>query len=101
MLYEVITPVPEFAGAMDEEYVAPVNELERALIDIASEILDAKELGLKSNFFQHGGDSIKAIQIASRLHELGYKIGARDILSCTSMDEIAACIVPSTSYNFV
>ncbi|HEX3045600.1 MAG TPA: condensation domain-containing protein, partial [Bacillota bacterium] len=81
---------------MDEEnaieYVAPGNEIERTLVHLAGETLGIPQIGMKHNFFHYGGDSIKAIQIASKLNELGLKIRVRDILSHPVLEEMARCV---------
>jgi aryl carrier-like protein len=47
-------------------------------------------VGVADNFFDLGGDSIKAVQIAARLTARGYRTGARDILRRQTIAELAA-----------
>jgi acyl carrier protein len=58
-------PDPEGTGLKQGEYVAPSTETEKKLVKIWSEVLRAKEeeIGLESDFFALGGDSIKAIRL--------------------------------------
>lgn len=54
------------------EYSAPRNDIEKMLIDIWGSIIGVKNsIGIDDNFFEIGGDSIKAIQIMSRLKQKG------------------------------
>ena len=83
-------PVRQESGAAG--YAAPGNEWERKLLEAASQILSMPDMGMKDNFIYHGGDSIKAIQLAAKLNENGLKIKVRDILSKPVLEEMAACI---------
>jgi amino acid adenylation domain-containing protein len=58
-------PDPEGTGLKQGEYVAPVTETEKKLVKIWSEVLGADEatLSIKADFFDLGGDSIKAIRL--------------------------------------
>lgn len=62
------------------------------LIKIITFILDYPEASLNDNFYSIGGDSIKAIQLMSRLSEVGYKVNMKDILSADCLGEIVECI---------
>ncbi|WP_459870795.1 type I polyketide synthase [Endothiovibrio diazotrophicus] len=55
--------------ALDTEYVAPRNELEREIAAIWQELLGFDEIGIHDSFFRLGGDSLAAIQLGSRLRE--------------------------------
>jgi acyl carrier protein len=48
-------------------FVAPSNETEKAIAAIWQEVLRLREIGVKDNFFQLGGDSLLATQLMSRL----------------------------------
>jgi amino acid adenylation domain-containing protein/non-ribosomal peptide synthase protein (TIGR01720 family) len=58
-------PDPEGTGVQQATYIAPKTETEKKLVKIWSEVLRAKEeeIGLESDFFALGGDSIKAIRL--------------------------------------
>lgn len=51
------------------EYVAPRNETEAKLVVIWEEILGKKNIGIKDNMFESGGDSIMAIKIINKLQK--------------------------------
>ncbi|RCJ40972.1 polyketide synthase [Nostoc minutum NIES-26] len=48
-------------------YVAPTNELEQQIAQIWQEVLGIEQVGIYDNFFDLGGDSLIATQLASRL----------------------------------
>ena len=54
---------------LDNEYVAPSNEIETILVDIWQDILGIDKIGVDDNFFKLGGDSLIAIQLSMRLRE--------------------------------
>jgi long-subunit acyl-CoA synthetase (AMP-forming) len=58
-------PDPEETGMQQATYIAPSTETEKKLVKIWSEVLRAKEeeIGMESDFFALGGDSIKAIRL--------------------------------------
>jgi amino acid adenylation domain-containing protein/non-ribosomal peptide synthase protein (TIGR01720 family) len=67
----------------------PVNELETKLLDVWSKILNKKEIGTNSNFFELGGDSIKAIQLVSRAKQYGINIEVKDIFKYLNIENIS------------
>jgi acyl-CoA synthetase (AMP-forming)/AMP-acid ligase II/acyl carrier protein len=58
-------PDPEGTGISQGDYVAPRTTTEKQLVKIWSDVLRSKEeeIGLESDFFALGGDSIKAIRL--------------------------------------
>jgi iturin family lipopeptide synthetase B len=54
--------------------------------------LGRKTIGINDNFFMLGGDSIKTIQIASRLNRFGYKIAINDIFRNPTISQLAPLI---------
>lgn len=61
----------------ETEFVGPQTEHEALLVGIWKDVLRRDEIGVLDNYFTLGGDSIKAIQILSRLnqHHLTLEIG--------------------------
>jgi len=77
---------------MDTEYVASSNEMEAAFVKIAEEILGVEEISMNDNFFQLGGDSIKAIQIVAKMNDKGFSLKIKDIMQNDTIEEIASFI---------
>ncbi|HVU99840.1 MAG TPA: amino acid adenylation domain-containing protein, partial [Verrucomicrobiae bacterium] len=61
-------PEPDRAGSASE-WVAPVSDGEKQLAGIWKEVLRVKEVGIRDNFFDLGGNSLLAIQVISRIRE--------------------------------
>nr|WP_305148346.1 phosphopantetheine-binding protein [Bacillus paralicheniformis] len=49
------------------------------MADIWQEVLGIDRIGITDNFFALGGDSIKGIQMASRLQQHGWKLEMKDL----------------------
>lgn len=60
------------------------------LIKTMKEVLSEEVFSTDKNFFELGGDSIKAILVSSRLYEKGYSLSSVDILSHPNLSEMAA-----------
>lgn len=69
-----LLPAPTFT---DEDIIAPRNEAEKTLASLWSEVLgiDEHKLSVEANFFELGGDSLKAIRLVSLIRS-GYSDAA-------------------------
>ncbi|MED2253694.1 non-ribosomal peptide synthetase [Brevibacillus parabrevis] len=74
------------------EYDAYSSEKEKQFIQTVEEVLGVRQIGRKHNFYHMGGDSIKAIQIASKLSGKGYQIKVKEMLSTPIMEEMAMLV---------
>jgi surfactin family lipopeptide synthetase A/lichenysin synthetase A len=81
-------PEPD-AGAGTDDYKEPRNESELLLAEIWQEVLGANRIGINDNFFSLGGDSIKAIQMAARLHKLGWKLEMKDLFQNPTIGQVS------------
>ncbi|QKZ04395.1 non-ribosomal peptide synthetase [Pseudomonas eucalypticola] len=83
-------PEPELA---DSQYVAPRNEREGILLQIWQNVLQAEQLGVTDNFFEHGGDSILSLQVVSQARnhpQLQMDLKLRDLLRYQTVEAIVA-----------
>ncbi|KNY26442.1 non-ribosomal peptide synthetase [Pseudobacteroides cellulosolvens] len=71
-------------------YTIYKSDAEKQLVETICEVLGVKGIGPEDNFYHLGGDSIKAIQIASKLKECGISIKVKDILSYPVIGELTA-----------
>ena len=87
------------AGMSEEgsQYQAPANEIEELLSKIWGEVLNHEQVGVSDHFFQLGGDSIKSIQVSSKLRNAGYQVGVRDIIESKTIKNLAPKLIPLTS----
>jgi len=80
---------PVFEDVLDSVYVGGRNEKEKALEKAISYVLGLNCVSVKNNFYHLGGDSIKAIQVSSKVKDSGFKITVKDILSHPIIEEMA------------
>lgn len=70
----------------------PLTSLQKELLEVMEEMLCIKNLSLYDNYYKIGGDSIKAIQISSKMKTIGYDVKVKDILVLETIKEIADTI---------
>lgn len=63
--------------------------IEQQLIACTQEVMQVEDVTPESNFYFLGGDSIKAIQLVSRLKALDYQVKPADILTYPLLRELA------------
>jgi amino acid adenylation domain-containing protein/non-ribosomal peptide synthase protein (TIGR01720 family) len=84
-------PEPEL-GLSPQGYVPPGNEVEEKLAATWQEVLGVRRIGINDNFFQVGGDSIKAIQVSARLKKYGLEIKISDLFLHPTIKELGKCV---------
>ncbi|OPZ86371.1 MAG: Gramicidin S synthase 1 [Firmicutes bacterium ADurb.Bin419] len=70
------------------EYIAPENDAEKQMARIYSDVLGVEKVGINDDFFDLGGDSIKAIQITSLAEQQGINLAVSDVLRHKTILEI-------------
>jgi amino acid adenylation domain-containing protein/non-ribosomal peptide synthase protein (TIGR01720 family) len=87
-------PEPESAGSTN--YSAPTDGIEETLCQVWSAVLglERRKVGIDSNFFELGGDSIKVIQISARLRQHGLKVKSGDIFLYPTVRELKKQVAP-------
>ncbi|MGP9039172.1 non-ribosomal peptide synthetase [Bacillus stercoris] len=70
--------------------ISPRNEIEKVMAEIWKELLNVDELGVNANFFELGGDSIKALQVCARLKQRGYETTVREMFEHQTLGELSA-----------
>ncbi|GMQ55836.1 non-ribosomal peptide synthetase [Vallitalea sediminicola] len=76
----------------NKEFVKYNSLHEKELVKAMEQILGIQGISMNDNYYQLGGDSIKAIQISSKLKNIGLILKVKDILSYDSIQEIAYMI---------
>ncbi|MEO5561986.1 MAG: amino acid adenylation domain-containing protein, partial [Chitinophagaceae bacterium] len=85
-----LPPVDELRQDLREEYVAPRNETEEIITEAWQKVLNNKSISVRANFFETGGDSIKAIRLISQLKQLFKKeISIRNLYENNSIELLA------------
>ncbi|MFT5822226.1 MAG: amino acid adenylation domain-containing protein [Crocinitomix sp.] len=71
------------------EYIAPETIEEQVLAEVWGDVLKSDEIGLKDNFINRGGDSIKAIQVVARIRQKGYSLKVEQVLTTPLLKEMS------------
>lgn len=75
------------------DFVAPRNRIEEVMTGIWSVLFGLESVGVKDDFFELGGDSLKAMTVASRIHkELDVKIPIATFFSMPTIEELAGYV---------
>ncbi|MBJ6362365.1 phosphopantetheine-binding protein, partial [Paenibacillus sp. GCM10012307] len=92
-------PAPDAAtGGQERPYVAPRNDAETSLAQIWAEVLQVERVGIHDNFFERGGHSLLAIQVASRVRsQLGQELPVHCFFEAPTIDKLAVVLesIPS------
>ena len=73
-------------------YIAPNTETEKKLVKIWSEVLGLEEdtLSIKANFFDLGGNSLKAIRLITKIHQtLNIRLVISDLFFNNDLESLA------------
>lgn len=84
--------LPKIELKSEQKYIAPRNETEKVILEIFEEVLGMQGVGIGDNFFEIGGDSIKAIRVVSKLREKNYSISMREIVQQRTIEQIIKSI---------
>ncbi|MCP4213468.1 MAG: non-ribosomal peptide synthetase, partial [bacterium] len=77
------------AGAIGETFIAPRTSVEKQLAEVWQEVLGVEQVGIEDDFFSMGGDSIKSIQIVSKLKKKKLKLEVSRMFAHKSIRELA------------
>ncbi len=75
-----------------EDRSLPETSIERILKPVWEEVLGVRPIGINDNFFRLGGDSIKSIQICSRLYAYNLQLEVSDIISNPTIKKSASFV---------
>ncbi|HEY8782705.1 MAG TPA: amino acid adenylation domain-containing protein [Mucilaginibacter sp.] len=87
---------------MGREYVAARNGTEAELVRIWEEVLGKKGIGVKDNFFDLGGHSLKLVQLSSCIHRaFEVKVALRDLFIHTVPEDQAQLVRQALKTSFI
>ena len=76
--------LPKVELAEADQPVPPADDLERHVLEIWQGVLN-QPLGVESDFFRLGGDSILSIQLATRLRDAGYACSVKEVFEAKTV----------------
>lgn len=87
--------------APDPHFVAPRDALETQLADIWKQVLKVQAVGVKSDFFDLGGNSLLAVEMVTRVQKkIGKNIPLAVLLKVATIEELANLIRDGKESNF-
>jgi amino acid adenylation domain-containing protein/non-ribosomal peptide synthase protein (TIGR01720 family) len=91
-------PAPEAVRLpTGHRFVAPRTPAEATIAEAWCEVLGLTQVGVEDNYFTLGGDSIKALQIVSRLHRAGVSVGVGQMLAAKTVAALALHAATATA----
>ncbi|WP_193014010.1 non-ribosomal peptide synthetase [Staphylococcus equorum] len=79
-------------------YVAPTNDIESAVAKAFEAVLHVNQVSIHDNFFEMGGDSLKAIKLTSLISKL-YNISIKDIFELQTVESISKALIEREEMN--
>ncbi|OIS57824.1 non-ribosomal peptide synthetase, partial [Staphylococcus equorum] len=79
-------------------YVAPTNDMESAVAKTFEAVLHVDQISIHDNFFEMGGDSLKAIKLTSLISK-SYNISIKDIFELQTIASISKALVEREEMN--
>ncbi len=94
-------PAPEVSLQSGADYVAPRTWVEVKLAQIWQDVLGLAQVGVKENFFEIGGHSLRATTLASKIHkELNKPLPLRSIFEAPTIEQLAAVLEQLDQVNY-
>ncbi|MBS4099365.1 MAG: amino acid adenylation domain-containing protein [Sulfuricella sp.] len=87
---------PDAEGS-EKAAAPPRNATEAALVEVWRAVFGGKNIGIDDDYFALGGDSIRAIQILSRLHRAGLKIDIKDLFNYPTIADLAPFVTQAAT----
>ncbi len=89
-------PLPNQNAVKNRTIVAATNPIEKEMVRIWEEVLHIEGISITDSFLAIGGDSIKAIQVASRLKKIKLRLSVKNLLSHRTIQKCAPFVQEST-----
>ncbi|GAA3475280.1 type I polyketide synthase [Nonomuraea roseola] len=81
------------AHALDEDHVAPRNELESTLAGLWGEVLGARQVSVEQDFFELGGNSLVAVQLIALIRKkIGVRLPMRSLFQVPTVAGMASLV---------
>lgn len=85
-------PLPEVLENTRTSIAVPVNSLQEKMACIWEEVLRVDKVGIHDNYFELGGDSILALQIAAKCQEVNIHITTKDLFEHQTIENISLAL---------
>jgi acyl carrier protein len=90
---DALKSIAAAASAGEEEETAPATAVEAVLVRIWSEVLQVPRIGIRTNFFDAGGNSITSVQVIARVREsFRVELPLHRLFELPTVEELARAI---------
>ncbi len=73
-------------------YVQPQSDTQKRIADTWKAFYGLQQVGIHDDFFELGGDSLKAVTIISLMEKAGFSLSLNDIVSTPTISQLAAIV---------
>lgn len=95
-------PEPDVEGFIQAQYEEPRNSIDECLVKIWCEVLGLKKVGIKDNFFDIGGHSLKAMTLIGKINkQFKVEIPLKLLFSQPTVEGISNYISRTTDKNYL
>jgi amino acid adenylation domain-containing protein/thioester reductase-like protein len=92
-------PIPDFS-AQHLDYIAPETPIEKKLCTILKDLFGLqREIGVTENFFEVGGDSLRAIEYVTLAHGQGIELALQNIFDYPTVRQLSLQMEKGVSEN--
>lgn len=81
-------PEPEEYLTITSEFKPAETRNQKILVEIWKDLLEVEDIGIQDNFFEYGGDSIKALQLAGRAKNEDIFFKVKDVFAHQNIEGI-------------
>ncbi len=85
-------PEPDWSRAGGASYQAPRTETEELLAVIWAQVLGLERLGIDDNYFNLGGDSIRAVRMVALARQRGLELDLRTLFKYRTLHDLAPVV---------
>ncbi|WP_373292707.1 amino acid adenylation domain-containing protein, partial [Streptomyces camponoticapitis] len=89
-----LTAIDLTPGETRAEHAPPSTKEERALVDAWVEVLGVGRVGVRDNFFDLGGDSIRSVQVLAAVRRRGLTFELSDLFQHVTVERLAVLCLP-------
>ena len=82
-------PTPEYGSLSTTTYVPPVTELQKTLCAVLCRLFEVERFSIEDDFFDMGGDSLRAIEYTAAAHEEGVEFSLQRVFDYPTVKSLS------------
>ncbi|URZ01281.1 non-ribosomal peptide synthetase [Clostridium felsineum] len=92
MMLNTNLPIEELFKAIKKKGESNLPKVEESVSEIFADVLGKRQIGKEENFFEVGGNSIKALKVYARMCGCGYLVNIKDLIKCPTVKSLSRLI---------